>query len=183
MDDDDHRLVRFLDDNHRKQHTANPRFGRGTCARYTFINTYPHNSSSAYPFYVALACLMIGLMGEFMLPQTRFGQLGSLNFEVLSQLLFCFCNLRWLRPKTGTARTFSVTDVGPGNDVLLRTTGPSRNERPPDQIIDTIALPQMPRDRSRRARQRQSIMGHWGPDSLYRCRRDFWVFRSATRAR
>lgn len=32
---------------------------------YTFINYYPNNSSPTYPFYVAIACLMVGLMGEF----------------------------------------------------------------------------------------------------------------------
>ena len=44
----------------------NPLFHTIDQARgYTFINYFPHNSSSLYPFYVALACLMIGLMGEF----------------------------------------------------------------------------------------------------------------------
>ena len=32
---------------------------------YTFINYNPHFSSVSYPMYVALALLMIGLMGEF----------------------------------------------------------------------------------------------------------------------
>jgi ABC-type polysaccharide/polyol phosphate export permease len=32
---------------------------------YAFINYHPHNSSVAYPFYLSLALLMIGLMGEF----------------------------------------------------------------------------------------------------------------------
>ena len=35
--------------------------GRG----YAFIDYYPHNSSIAYPVYVSLALLMLGLMGEF----------------------------------------------------------------------------------------------------------------------
>ena len=32
---------------------------------YMFINYNPHNSSLTYPIYVALALVMIGLMGEF----------------------------------------------------------------------------------------------------------------------
>jgi ABC-type polysaccharide/polyol phosphate export permease len=32
---------------------------------FTFINYNPHNSSIAYPIYVTIALLMIGLMGEF----------------------------------------------------------------------------------------------------------------------
>lgn len=32
---------------------------------FAFINYNPHNSSIAYPFYLSLALLMIGLMGEF----------------------------------------------------------------------------------------------------------------------
>jgi len=44
----------------------NPLFHTIDQARgYTFINYFPNNSSASYPFYVALACLMLGLMGEF----------------------------------------------------------------------------------------------------------------------
>lgn len=44
----------------------NPLFHTIDQARgYTFINYYPQNSDSVYPFYVALGCLMLGLMGEF----------------------------------------------------------------------------------------------------------------------
>ena len=32
---------------------------------FAFINYTPHHSSIAYPIYVSLACLMIGLMAEF----------------------------------------------------------------------------------------------------------------------
>ncbi|WP_102106828.1 ABC transporter permease [Oceaniglobus roseus] len=32
---------------------------------FTFANYFPHNSSVAYPIYVSIALLMIGLMGEF----------------------------------------------------------------------------------------------------------------------
>lgn len=32
---------------------------------FVFLNYNPHNSSLIYPFYVGLACLAIGLMGEF----------------------------------------------------------------------------------------------------------------------
>lgn len=31
----------------------------------TFLNYYPQNSSATYPFYFSVACLMVGLMGEF----------------------------------------------------------------------------------------------------------------------
>ena len=30
-----------------------------------FLNYTPHHTSLTYPLYVSLACLMIGLMGEF----------------------------------------------------------------------------------------------------------------------
>lgn len=44
----------------------NPLFHSIDQARgFTFINYNPHNSSLTYPIYVALALLMIGLMGEF----------------------------------------------------------------------------------------------------------------------
>ena len=32
---------------------------------FVFINYNPHNSTIAYPIYVCIACLMVGLMGEF----------------------------------------------------------------------------------------------------------------------
>jgi ABC-type polysaccharide/polyol phosphate export permease len=32
---------------------------------FIFVNYYPHFSSISYPIYVTLACLMVGLMGEF----------------------------------------------------------------------------------------------------------------------
>ncbi|MEM6824017.1 MAG: ABC transporter permease [Pseudomonadota bacterium] len=32
---------------------------------FMFINYNPHFSSVSYPFYVSLACLMVGMMGEF----------------------------------------------------------------------------------------------------------------------
>ncbi|GHE01625.1 ABC transporter permease [Defluviimonas sp. 20V17] len=32
---------------------------------FIFINYNPHNSTISYPIYVCIACLMIGLMGEF----------------------------------------------------------------------------------------------------------------------
>jgi len=44
----------------------NPLFHAIDQARgFTFINYNPHNSSLTYPIYVALALLMVGLMGEF----------------------------------------------------------------------------------------------------------------------
>lgn len=44
----------------------NPLFHTIDQARgYTFINYFPNNSSPSYPFYVTIACLMLGLMGEF----------------------------------------------------------------------------------------------------------------------
>lgn len=44
----------------------NPLFHTIDQARgYTFINYYPQNSSPTYPFYIAIGCLMVGLMGEF----------------------------------------------------------------------------------------------------------------------
>ena len=44
----------------------NPLFHSIDQARgFIFINYNPHNSSLTYPIYVALALLMIGLMGEF----------------------------------------------------------------------------------------------------------------------
>ena len=44
----------------------NPLFHTIDQARgYTFINYYPQNSSSTYPLYLAIAFLMLGLMGEF----------------------------------------------------------------------------------------------------------------------
>lgn len=44
----------------------NPLFHTIDQARgFTFINYNPHNSSIAYPIYVILALIMIGLMGEF----------------------------------------------------------------------------------------------------------------------
>ncbi|MBC7155638.1 MAG: ABC transporter permease [Rhodobacteraceae bacterium] len=46
--------------------TWNPLFHIIDQARgYLFLNYNPHYSSPTYPVYVALACLMIGLMGEF----------------------------------------------------------------------------------------------------------------------
>ncbi len=44
----------------------NPLFHTIDQARgFTFINYNPHFSEIAYPLYVTLACLMVGLMGEF----------------------------------------------------------------------------------------------------------------------
>ncbi|MBC7157419.1 MAG: ABC transporter permease [Rhodobacteraceae bacterium] len=44
----------------------NPLFHTIDQARgFTFINYNPHYSSLTYPLYVAIACLMLGLMGEF----------------------------------------------------------------------------------------------------------------------
>lgn len=44
----------------------NPLFHTIDQARgYSFINYYPQNSSATYPLYVSIACLMLGLMGEF----------------------------------------------------------------------------------------------------------------------
>ena len=44
----------------------NPLFHTIDQARgYTFANYFPRNSDAAYAFYIALGCLMLGLMGEF----------------------------------------------------------------------------------------------------------------------
>lgn len=46
--------------------TWNPLFHTIDQARgFTFLNYNPHYSSAMYPVYVSVACLMIGLMGEF----------------------------------------------------------------------------------------------------------------------
>lgn len=55
----------------------NPLFHTIDQARgFTFINYNPHFSSVSYPFYVALACMMIGLIGEFYT-----GQHASLSWQ------------------------------------------------------------------------------------------------------
>lgn len=49
--------------------------GRG----FVFINYHPHNSSIMYPVYVAVALLMIGLMGEFFTRQHMSQSWGAKN--------------------------------------------------------------------------------------------------------